>query len=229
MLTYVDFLKKVPLFSELDEGELQQLAGVMREQHYKKHSTIVHVDDPGNALYILKSGLVKVTIEDQHGYEMILRILYPTDFFGDMSLLDGMPRSATVTTQEFSDVLTISRDHFLNIIEKSPKILLKMTSVVSQRLRKANELIHSLAFFDVYGKVARVLLNLATERGRVTEQGTVIDMRLTQQELAELAGMTRETMARTLREFQQAGCIRVESGVISILALDMLRREIRQA
>jgi CRP/FNR family transcriptional regulator/CRP/FNR family cyclic AMP-dependent transcriptional regulator len=228
MLTYVDFLKKVPLFSELDEGELQQLAGVMREQHYKKHSTIVHVDDPGNALYILKSGLVKVTIEDQHGYEMILRILYPTDFFGDMSLLDGMPRSATVTTQEFSDVLTISRDHFLNIIEKSPKILLKMTSVVSQRLRKANELIHSLAFFDVYGKVARTLLNLAQERGRVTEQGTVIDMRLTQQELAELAGMTRETMARTLREFQQAGCIRVESGVISILALDMLRREIRQ-
>ena len=229
MLTYVDFLKKVPLFSELDEGELQQLAGVVREQHYKKHTTIVHVDDPGNALYILKSGLVKVTIEDQHGYEMILRILYPTDFFGDMSLLDGMPRSATVTTQEFSDVLTVSRDHFLNIIEKSPKILLKMTAVVSQRLRKANELIHSLAFFDVYGKVARVLLNLATERGRVTDQGTVIDMRLTQQELAELAGMTRETMARTLREFQQAGCIRVESGVISILALDMLRREIRQA
>jgi CRP/FNR family transcriptional regulator/CRP/FNR family cyclic AMP-dependent transcriptional regulator len=229
MLTYVDFLKKVPLFSELDEGELQQLAGVMREQHYKKHTTIVHVDDPGNALYILKSGLVKVTIEDQHGYEMILRILYPTDFFGDMSLLDGMPRSATVTTQEFSDVLTISRDHFLNIIEKSPKILLKMTSVVSQRLRKANELIHSLAFFDVYGKVARTLLNLAQERGRVTEQGTVIDMRLTQQELAELAGMTRETMARTLREFQQAGCIRVESGIITILALDMLQREVHQA
>jgi len=228
MMTYVDFLKKVPLFSELDDGELQQLAAVVREHHYKKHTTIVHVDDPGNALYILKSGLVKVTIEDQHGYEMILRILYPTDFFGDMSLLDGMPRSATVTTQEFSDVMTISRDHFLNIIEKSPKTLLKMTVVVSQRLRKANELIHSLAFFDVYGKVARTLLNLAQERGRVTEQGTVIDMRLTQQELAELAGMTRETMARTLREFQQAGCIRVESGVISILALDMLRREIRQ-
>jgi len=202
---------------------------VMREQHYKKHTTIVHVDDPGSALYILKSGLVKITIEDQHGYEMILRILYPTDFFGEMSLLDGMPRSATVTTQEVSEVLTIAREHFLHIVEKSPKLLLKMTAVLSKRLRKANELIHSLAFFDVYGKVARVLLNLAAERGRVTEQGTVIDMRLTQQELADLAGMTRETMARTLREFQQAGCIRVESGIISILALDMLRREIRQA
>lgn len=229
MMTYVDFLKKVPLFSELDDDELQQLASVIREQHYKKHTTVVHVDDPGSALYILKSGLVKVTIEDQHGYEMILRILYPTDFFGDMSLLDGMPRSATVTTQEISEVLTISREPFLSIIEKSPKILLKMTAVLSKRLRKANELIHSLAFFDVYGKVARVLLNLAAERGRVTEQGTVIDMRLTQQELAELAGMTRETMARTLREFQQAGCIRVESGVISILALDMLRREVHMA
>jgi len=160
---------------------------------------------------------------------MILRILYPTDFFGDMSLLDGMPRSATVTTQEPSEVLTISREHFLSIIEKSPKILLKMTVVVSMRLRKANELIHSLAFFDVYGKVARVLLNLAAERGRATEQGTVIDMRLTQQELAELAGMTRETMARTLREFQQAGCIRVESGIISILEVGMLQREVRLA
>ena len=148
---------------------------------------------------------------------MILCILYPTDFFGEMSLLDGMPRSATVTTQEPSEVLTISREHFLSIIEQSPKILLKMTAVLSKRLRNTNALIHSLAFFDVYGKVARLLLNLAAERGRVTEQGTVIDMRLTQQELADLAGMTRETMARTLREFQQAGCIHVESGIISIL------------
>lgn len=227
MLTYVDFLNKVPLFSELDDGELQQLASVVREHHYKKHTTIVHVDDPGNALYILKSGLVKVTIEDHDGYEMILRILYPTDCFGDMSLLDGEPRSATITTLEPSEALTISRDHFLSIIEKSPKILLKVAAMLSKRLRKTNDLIHSLAFFDVYGKVARTLLNLAQERGRVTEHGTVIDMRLTQQELAELAGMTRETMARTLREFQQAGCIRVESGVISILALDMLRREAR--
>jgi CRP/FNR family transcriptional regulator/CRP/FNR family cyclic AMP-dependent transcriptional regulator len=229
MMMYADFLTKVPLFSELDDGELQQLSSVVREQHYKKHTTIVHVDDPGNALYILKSGLVKVTIEDHNGYEMILRLLYPTDFFGDMSLLDGEPRSATITTQEPSEVLVISRDHFLHIIEQSPGILLKMAAMLSRRLRKTNELIHSLAFFDVYGKVARTLLNLAQERGRVTEQGTVIDMRLTQQELAELAGMTRETMARTLREFQQAGCIRVESGIISILALDMLRREVRQA
>jgi CRP-like cAMP-binding protein len=134
-----------------------------------------------------------------------------------------------VITQEPSEVLTIYRDHFLNIIEKSPKILLKMTAALSKRLRKANELIHSLAFFDVYGKVARVLLNLSAERGRVTDQGTVIDMRLTQQELAELAGMTRETMARTLRDFQQAGCLRVESGIITILEIDMLRREIRMA
>ncbi len=229
MLTYIDFLKKVPLFYELDDDECQQLASVTREQHYKKHTTIVHIEDPGHALYILKNGLVKITIEDQNGYEMILRMLYPTDFFGEMSLIDGMPRSATVTTQEASEVLMIARESFLQIVGTSPKIMLKMAAVLSKRLRKANELIHSLAFFDVYGKVARVLLNLVAERGRVTDTGTVIDMRLTQQELAELAGMTRETMARTLREFQQAGCIRVESGVISILALDMLRREVQQA
>lgn len=228
-MTYIDFLKKVSLFSELDDEELRQLASVVREQHYKKHVTIFHVHDPGSSLFILKNGLVKITIEDQHGYEMILRMLYPTDFFGDMSLLDGMPRSATVTSQEPSEVLTLSREHFLEIVGKHPNILLKMTTVLSKRLRKANELIHSLAFFDVYGKVARLLLNLAAERGRITDQGTVIDMRLTQQELAELAGMTRETMARTLRDFQQAGCIRIESGIITIVELAMLHREVQIA
>src|SRR5262249_48415084 len=138
MMTYVDFLTKVPLFSELNDEELQQLASVVREQHYKKHTTIVHVDDPGGALYILKSGLVKITIEDQHGDEMILRILYPTDFFGEMSLLDGMPRSATVTAQEPSEVLTMSREHFLSIIEHAPKILIKMGAELSKRLCHAN-------------------------------------------------------------------------------------------
>lgn len=81
MLTYIDFLKKVPLFYELDDDECQQLASVTREQHYKKHTTIVHIEAPGHALYILKNGLVKITIEDQNGDEMVLRMLYPTDFF----------------------------------------------------------------------------------------------------------------------------------------------------
>jgi CRP/FNR family transcriptional regulator/CRP/FNR family cyclic AMP-dependent transcriptional regulator len=229
MIQYVDFLRKVSLFSELGEEELRQLAGVVREHHYKKNVTIFHVDDPGNALFILKSGLVKITIEDQNGREIILRMLYPTDFFGEMSLLDGMPRSATVTTQEPSDALMIYREHFLALIEKSPRILLNMTAVLSRRLRKVNELIRSLVFHDVYGKVARVLLTLAAEKGRATEQGTVIDLRLTQQELAELAGMSRETMTRTLRDFQQAGCLRIESGIITILEIGMLQREMRTA
>jgi CRP/FNR family transcriptional regulator/CRP/FNR family cyclic AMP-dependent transcriptional regulator len=219
----------VSLFAELDESELHQLAGVVREQHYRKSVTICHINDPGTALFILKNGLVKVTIEDQSGREIILRILYPTDVFGEMSLIDGMPRSATVTTEEPSDALIIYRDQFIGLIEKTPKILLDMAAVLSRRLRKVNELVRSLAFYDVYGKVARVLLNLATERGRATERGTVIDLRLTQQELAELAGMSRETMTRTLRDFQQAGCVRIDAGIITILEIDMLQREMNLA
>lgn len=229
MTQYVDFLRKVPLFSELTEEQLQQLAEVVREHHYKKNVTIFHIDDPGNALFILRSGLVKITIEDQGGREIILRMLYPTDFFGEMALLDGLPRSATVSTQEPTDALIIYRDQFLALAEKSPQILMNMTAVLSRRLRKMNELIRSLAFYDVYGKVARVLLNLAAEKGRATEEGTVIDLRLTQQELAELAGMSRETMTRTLRDFQQAGCVRIESGIITILNDDMLLREMHLA
>jgi CRP/FNR family transcriptional regulator/CRP/FNR family cyclic AMP-dependent transcriptional regulator len=229
IIQYVDFLRKVSLFSDLKEEELRQIVGVVREQHYKKNVTIFHINDPGNALFILKNGLVKITIEDQSGREIILRILYPTDFFGEMALVDGMSRSATVTAQEPSDALIIYRDQFVELIEKSPKILLDMAAVLSRRLRKVNELIRSLAFYDVYGKVARVLLNLATERGRATEQGTMIDLRLTQQELAELAGMSRETMTRTLRDFQQAGCVSIDSGIITILEIDMLQREMNMA
>ena len=229
MIQYVDFLRKVSLFSELKEDELRQIAGVVREQHYRKNVTIFHMNDPGNALFILKSGMVKITIEDQSGREIILRILYPTDFFGEMALIDGMPRSATVTTQEPSDALIIYREQFISLIEKSPKILLDMAAVLSRRLRKVNELIRSLAFYDVYGKVARVLLSLAAERGRATGHGTVIDLRLTQQELAELAGMSRETMTRTLRDFQQAGCVRIDAGIITILEFDMLQREMNMA
>lgn len=225
MLQYVDFLRKVPLFSDLTEEELRQLAGVVREQHYRKNVTLFRLDDPGNAFFILKSGLMKITMEDQSGREIILRMVYPTDFFGEMALLDGMPRSATVTTQEPCEALIIYRQPFLALIEQSPKILLNMTAVLSRRLRKMNDLIRSLVFFDVYGKVARVLLTLAAEKGRATEQGTVIDLRLTQQELAELAGMSRETMTRTLRDFQQAGVVRIESGIITILEIDMLHRE----
>jgi CRP/FNR family transcriptional regulator/CRP/FNR family cyclic AMP-dependent transcriptional regulator len=229
MRQYIDFLRKVPLFSELAEAEVLQLAEMVREQHYRKNATICHIDDPGNALFILKSGLVKITIEDQHGHEIILRILYPTDFFGEMSLLDGMPRSATVTTQEPTDALIVYREHFLHLVDRSPRILLNVTATLSRRLRRMNELIRSLAFYDVYGKVARVLLNLATEKGRATERGMVIDLRLTQQELAELAGMSRETMTRTLRDFQQAGVVRIESGIITILDIDMLQREMNLA
>ena len=216
------------VFNMLNEGDLQELGSAVREHHYRKNVVIVHMDDPGNSLFVLKSGVVKVTIDDA-GREMILRMLYPTDFFGDMSLIDGMPRSASVTTLEPSEALIIHREHFVEIIEKSPTILLNMAAVLSRRLRATDELIRSLAFFDVYGKVARVLLTLVAEKGRATEQGTVIDLRLTQQELAELAGMSRETMTRTLGAFQQAGVVHIEAGVITILSIEMLRREMNMA
>jgi CRP/FNR family transcriptional regulator, cyclic AMP receptor protein len=223
------FLQKVPLFSQLDDGELASLTRVVRERHFKNHTTIVHVDDPGTALYILKSGLAKITLADHQGDEVILRLLYPTDFFGEMALLDGMPRSATITTQAPSTMLSLAREPFLDMLDQSPTIALKMGAVLCDRVRKANALIQSLIFFDAYGKVARMLLMLAAERGRITPQATIIDRRLTQHELAGLTGLRRETVARTLQAFQEAGCIRVDAGIISILEPELLRREMERA
>lgn len=98
-MQYIDFLRRVPLFAELDEDELEHMSSVIREHHYRKNVTIFHIDDPGNAMFIIKDGLVKVTIEDEAGREMILRMLYSTDFFGDMALIDGLPRSCVCGTQ----------------------------------------------------------------------------------------------------------------------------------
>ena len=149
MLQYVDFLRKVPLFSELSEDELRQLAGVVREQHYRRNVTIFHINDPGNALFIIKSGMVKVTIEDQTGREIILRILYPMEFFGEMALIESLPRSATVTTQEPTEALVMYRDHFLLLIEKTPRILLNMTATLSRRLRKLTRRLGPVRDLDV--------------------------------------------------------------------------------
>jgi CRP/FNR family transcriptional regulator/CRP/FNR family cyclic AMP-dependent transcriptional regulator len=226
METDRDFLRRVSLFRGIDDRTLQQVAAVMRTQHYRKKVTIFHVGDPGNALFILKRGVVKLMIESIEQKELIMQLLYPTDFFGEMSLIDELPQTITVATLEPTDSLVLYREHFIEVTRRLPEIWPNMAAVLSRRLRATYELIQSLAFFDVYGKVAQMLLTLAAQRGRRTMEGVTIDLRLTRQELAALAGMTRETMARALREFQHAGVIRIESGIITILDFDMLSREV---
>lgn len=212
-----ELLRQVPLLADLAASEYTELAAALRERRYRKNEIIFHARDPGDTLFLLARGLAKVTVEAADQRELIMGLLYPTDFFGEMVLLDDLARSATVTALEASEAFLLERDAFVELLQRRPLIVLKVAETLSRRLRKAIELVHSLAFQDAYARVARVVFNLAQEVGQETVEGTSLGVRLTQRQLANLAGTTRETTARILKDFQQAGHLRVTDGYITVL------------
>ena len=195
-------LKGVELCSEQNEEQLKMLANLVVAQNFVRDETVVlEGDDSVQALYLIASGSVQVYMTGVDGRETILSFLERGDFFGEMSLIDGEPRSASVRTVTDAQLLIIHRESFLTLIRQSPEIAMGLLSEMSKRLRKANRQIGSLSTMSVSGRVAGTLLNLMQERGvRIhTDNGkmvTVIHNRPTQQQLADMSGTTRETVSR---------------------------------
>ena len=200
--TILGLLKGVELFSELSEEQIGMLANLVVSQKFNRDETVVlEGDDSVQALYLIASGSVQVYMTGVDGRETILSFLERGDFFGEMSLIDGEPRSASVRTVTDAQMLIIHRESFLQLIRQSPEIAMGLLSELSKRLRKANRQIGSLSTMSVSGRVAGTLLNLMEERGvRIhTDNGnmvTVIHNRPTQQQLADMSGTTRETVRR---------------------------------
>ena len=200
--TILGLLKGVELFSELSEEQIGMLANLVVSQNFNRDETVVlEGDDSVQALYLIASGSVQVYMTGVDGRETILSFLERGDFFGEMSLIDGEPRSASVRTVTDAQMLIIHRESFLQLIRQSPEIAMGLLSELSKRLRKANCQIGSLSTMSVSGRVAGTLLNLMEERGvRIhTDNGnmvTVIHNRPTQQQLADMSGTTRETVSR---------------------------------
>ena len=195
-------LKGVDLFSELTEEQLGLLANLVVVQDFNRDETVVLEGDCSmKALYLIASGTVQVYMTGVDGRETILSFLERGDFFGEMSLIDGEPRSASVRTVTDAQLMIIHREPFLTLIRQTPEIAMSLLSEMSKRLRKANKQIGSLSTMSVSGRVAGTLLNLMEERGmRIhTDNGqmvTVIHNRPTQQQLADMSGTTRETVSR---------------------------------
>ena len=200
--TILGLLEGVELFSELSEEQIGILANLVVSQNFNRDETVVlEGDDSVQALYLIASGSVQVYMTGVDGRETILSFLERGDFFGEMSLIDGEPRSASVRTVTDAQMLIIHRESFLQLIRQSPEIAMGLLSELSKRLRKANRQIGSLSTMSVSGRVAGTLLNLMEERGvRIhTDNGsmvTVIHNRPTQQQLADMSGTTRETVSR---------------------------------
>jgi len=209
--TTADFLATVPLFGGLDREELDRFAELTREKSYPRGSVILFEHDPGDSLFVVRSGRVKVVLVGEDGREVILGVLGVGEHFGELSLIDDRPRSAHVIAMDDADLLVLRREDFRKRVESSPAVAWSLLSELSRRLRQADEKIGGLVLLDVPGRIARLLLDLSEEAGSAT-----IDKPLTHQTIAQMIGASRETVSRAMKEFQDANWITVEHRRITL-------------
>ena len=209
--TTADFLATVPLFSGLDRTELQRFGEMTREKFYPRGSVILFENDPGDSLFVVRQGRVKVVLIGEDGREVILGVLGVGEHFGELSLIDDRPRSAHVIAMEDSHLLVLHREDFRRRVESSPAVAWSLLTELSRRLRRADEKIGGLVLLDVPGRIARLLLDLAEEA-----ESNTIDKPLTHQTIAQMIGASRETVSRAMKDFQDANWVSVVRRKISL-------------
>lgn len=221
----LELLSKTPLFAVLQEEDLEELAGATRTRTYERGDIICHKDDPGYTLYVIISGAVKISISSSEGDEIILAILTPGQFFGEMALFDEQPRSADAEAIQATEVLTVQREDLLRLLEKRPRMAItQLLKLLAQRLRATDELLQDAAFLDIPSRLAKRLLDLASTHGEKTPNGIRINLRLTQQDLASMIGARRENVNRALAYYQSRGWLSKEGGHFTILNEPQLRQ-----
>jgi CRP/FNR family cyclic AMP-dependent transcriptional regulator len=206
-------LKAVPFFTQLSDRELDVVRAVSTEKTYPKNAVVLTEGEMGDSLFMIQSGKVKVFIGDEDGREIILKILGPGDFFGEMSMIDKQPRSASVTTIEASTFLVLSHAAFERCVEQAPRIANMVMRVLAQRVREADRKIGTLALMDVYGRVASTLLELSV----YSDGKLMVAEKLSQQDLANMVGASREMVNRILKDLSDRGFISIESKSITII------------
>lgn len=216
-------LRNIPFFREFEDAQLQQIAQTAALRTYHKHEFIVREGDPGGTFYIILEGSVAVTRIASDGRETILSILKANDFFGEMSLFDSSLRSASIKTLSDVKVGVIDEKAFLDVLERSPKIARYLVTALSQRLRAANQLIAATTSQDIRARLASLLLNLSQSFGEKVDNGVKITLRLTNQEMANMIGTTRETVNRTLNRFWDEHLIDMRTSHVVIVEAEKLR------
>ncbi|HET7401691.1 MAG TPA: Crp/Fnr family transcriptional regulator [Usitatibacter sp.] len=206
-------LKAVPFFTQLSDHELDLVRAVATEKTYPKNAVVLTEGEAGDSLFMIQAGKVKVFIGDEEGREIILKILGPGSFFGEMSMIDKQPRSASVTTLETSTFLVLQHAAFEKCVEQAPTIGNMVMQVLAQRVREADRKIGTLALMDVYGRVASTLLELAV----FTNGKLMVGEKLSQQDLANMVGASREMVNRILKDLSDRGFISIESKSITII------------
>ncbi|MEW9700967.1 Crp/Fnr family transcriptional regulator [Paenibacillus sp. SI8] len=227
MKTIVTLLQNVPLFQQLSEEDLLGLAPLFIEKKVKKGGILFLEGDSGEELFLIKTGVVKIYRLDD-AKEIILALFREGDFFGEMSLIhDGLTRSATAETLENCTLYALKRSVFVQFMEKSPKLILKLLETTMERLRKANEQIYDLTFLGVRSRILKTIVRLSEQHGIPTENGLLIDVKLTHQQLANMVGTVRESVTKVLQELLDEDSIQIDKKLITLKNIDAIKREIR--
>ena len=205
-------LENVPLFSGLSEVALTEIEQHSSVKSFRKNAIVINQDDETYSLYVILSGAVKVFISAEDGREAVLNHQTAGDYFGDLALIDKQPRVASVMTTEPSRFMIISREDFMACLSKNPEIAINLIKPMTSRMRMLARNVSSLALLDVYGRVARVLLEQAEEQ----QDGEMITEKMTQQEIADMVGASRAMVSRILKDLKAGGYISVDKKRITI-------------
>jgi len=216
-------LRRFPLFRDFAELDIAGLVETVTTREYDRHQFIVRQDDPGETFFILVEGSVSVCRIAQDARETILAILKEGDFFGEMAMFDSSLRSASIKTLTRVKVGAIRQGDFLVMLDRNPQIGRALVIALSERLRAANDLIAATTTQDIRARLATLLLHLGEEYGEQVGNGTRIALRLTNQEMANMIGTTRETVNRTLKRFWDEKLVDMQTAHVVITDSDRLR------
>ncbi|TBL71248.1 Crp/Fnr family transcriptional regulator [Paenibacillus thalictri] len=223
----IPLLQNVPLFQDFSPEELEFFAPLFTERKFKKGSILFFEGDTGDEMFLIQSGVVKIYRID-NAKEIILALFRDGDYFGEMALIQkGLTRSATAETLEPSIIYTLARSQLFEFIERSPKLCMKLLEDTMQRLRRANEQIYDLTFLDVRSRTMKTILRLTEEHGIKKPGGTMIDVKLTHQQLANLIGTVRESVTKVLQELQEDKVITIDKKFIMVKDMEGLKSRVQ--
>ncbi len=221
------FISRGPLFAGLNEQQFAALAARTSHTSLRRGEVLFEEGDPGERLYIITEGKIKLGHSSDDGRESLLAILGPGEIIGELTLFDPGPRSTTATAVSSASMLSLDHADLMAVLDTSPEVAKHMLRALAQRLRRTNESLSDLVFSDVPGRVAKSLLDLADRFGTVTDNGVHVPHDLTQEELAQLVGASRETVNKSLADFVSRGWIRLEGRAVTLLDVDRLARRAR--
>lgn len=220
----LDKIKSIPIFSDLSDKDLEEVRSCLVMERYARKKEIFSEGDAPDWFYIVFSGKVKVTKISSDGREIIMEIISPRDFFGGFAVLKGFPFPANAVAMENSEILKLSRKDLLRFIDRFPTVMYSITSSLGERTRGLHETLKNIALERVEPRIAALLVRLADKSGeRVDEVETVINMRITRQDIAEMVGTTVETAIRVMSRFRKSGLIADNKGRIAIKDMDGLK------